>query len=183
MQPTPYVQQSDFSEYQALNTSAPFNGANLDNELVKIQTNLTGLNNNAAMIQRDDGAMRNQIVHPETLSPSVLALFLAGAVTVDPVNAFWATATVYPAYRLLVNGTTAYLSTVAHTSAAAFATDLAAAKWVALGNSAPTSPATSIDIAAGHDLVAGNLQVVLLAIIAATRGGAESYNSSYFGGL
>ena len=181
-QPTPYVQSSDFSEYQAGNTSAPFNGANLDNELSKIQTNLTGINSNLAIIQRDDGAMRNQIVNPETLSPSVLALFVAGAVTIDPANAFWATATVYPAYRLLVNGTTAYLSTVAHTSGT-FATDLAAVKWVVLGNSSPTFPATSIDVAAGHDLVAGNLQVVLLALNAALRGGSESYNASYYGGL
>lgn len=181
-QPTAYVKSQDFSEYQAGNTGAPFNGANLDDQLVKIQTNLTGINNNLAIIQRDDGAMRNQIVNPETLSPAVLALFLAGAVTISATDASWVTATVYPAGRIVVNGTTAYLCAVAHTSGT-FATDLAAVKWAVLGNSSPTFPATSIDVAAGHDLAAGNLQVVLLAMIAATRGGAESYNASYFGGL
>lgn len=181
-QPTPYAQGSDFSEYQAGNTAAPFNGANLDNELVKIQTNLTGLNNNIAIIQRDDGAMRNQIVNPETLSPSALALIASGAFTISATDAAWVTATIYPVGRVVYNGTTAYLCTVAHTSGT-FATDLAAVKWVVLGNSSPTFPATSIDVAAGLNLAAGNLQVVLLAMTDAMRGGAESYNASYFGGL
>lgn len=179
-QPTRYDKSVDFSEYQAGHTSTPFNGADLDAELVAIETNLTGINDNLAMIQRDDGALKNQSVNPETLSASVLALITSGSITINAAGVPWLTGTVYSALNIVTNGTTCYLCAVAHT-AGTFATDLAAGKWAVLGNSSPTFPATAIDVAAGHDLTAGNLQVVLEALNAAFRPPTELYNASYYG--
>lgn len=132
-QALPYVPTIDFSEYQAANPDAPFSGAALDVELLGIQQTTDGLRNNLALIQRDDGALVNGIVSPDSFNAAALALIGSGAFN---VRGRWLTGTSFSLGDLVWfdaggsdDGT--YVCATDHTSGA-FSTDLAAYKWVLL---------------------------------------------------
>ena len=137
-QPNPYAKATDFTEYQTEHASAPFSGALLDAELVDIELNLQGLNANIALIQRDDGELRNEVVGVAALGTDTLALIASEAFT---VRGSWVTATLYAVGDIVESSATAYLCLIAHTSGT-FATDLTAVKWVAMPDSTPTLDAT-----------------------------------------
>ena len=135
-QPNPYAKATDFTEYQTEHEAAPFNGALLDAELVDIETNLDDLNANIALLQRDDGALKNLIVTTASLSSDTLALIASDTFSVEGT---WATSTVYAVGDLVEKDGSVYLCFVAHTSGT-FATDLAAAKWGDMTGAISTSP-------------------------------------------
>ena len=70
-QPTPYDRVFNFQNQQALTPAAPIPAQQLDAELNAIKITLDELLSNIALIQREDGALRNQSVGRETLNEDI----------------------------------------------------------------------------------------------------------------
>lgn len=131
-QPTPYTRQYDFENWQSSNPSEPLPATPIENEFDAVKTALDSTQDKLELIQRDDGALRNQIVTPDSLSPATRALLALAGATID--DAGWQTATEYAEGTVLyadeagaAAGT--YLCATDHTSGT-FSTDLAAGKWL-----------------------------------------------------
>ncbi len=141
-QPPAYSRQFDFSDYQSTAPADPLPGNQVDAELNAVKTTLDATLQNLAAIQRDDGKLRNQSVHPESISNATLSMLNSSIV----LRGAWLTATAYAKNDVITQSSNAYLCLVAHTSGT-FATDLAAAKWILLtqqglaldGSSAPAA--------------------------------------------
>jgi hypothetical protein len=125
-QPPPYVRFQDYSDYQITHQlpGAALAGADMDAEFDRIKTTLDALLANIALIQRDDGAIKNLVVTPDSIS-SALAIMIANWT----IRGAWLTATAYALKDYVTSGASGYVCVVAHTSGV-FATDLAAGKWV-----------------------------------------------------
>lgn len=139
-QPTPY------------NRTHAFTDTNLEAELDDIEVTLDGTLANLELIQRDDGQLRDETVEPHTLSSRTLSLIAAAY---NPLGA-WVTSTAYAVRDSVTNGGSFYICAVAHTSGT-FATDLAAGKWMLVGNSAAVSSVhgrTGAVVAASGDYAA-----------------------------
>ena len=130
-QPTAYARQADFTDHSTNNPTTPHVGVNMDAEFDAILTTLAETLVNLALLQRDDGALANGIVHPDSFTAASLAL-MGGSWS--PEGA-WVTATAYVASDVVTEGGAGYVCVTAHTSGT-FATDLAAGKWISLGASA-----------------------------------------------
>jgi hypothetical protein len=122
LQPPPFNRAYSFANFQAQNPSAPIPGSQLDTELNNAKPSLDGIENSLALIQRDDGALKNGSVTYDTLSPALQTAALAPALP-------WVTATAYSVGASTTHGRAFYRCLVAHT-AGVFATDLAAGNWV-----------------------------------------------------
>lgn len=125
MQPTPYTRFQNHSDYQAGHPlpGPALSGPSLDTEFDRIKTTLDQILNNIALIQRDDGKLRNTSVSPDTIT-SALAIMIAGWAIRGP----WVTAAVYAVKDYVTQGGNGYVCLVAH-AAGTFNTDLAAGKW------------------------------------------------------
>jgi hypothetical protein len=66
-QPTNYEPGYDFEDFQADNPSSPLPANKLQQELESISAATGAIIDRAALIQRDDGAIRNQVVTPDAL--------------------------------------------------------------------------------------------------------------------
>jgi len=121
-QPPAYTPAADFS---AENTQV---GAKLDIEFNALKATLDVLLTDIALLQRDDTALLNSSVHPQSLTVETLSL-LSG--TWNPRGA-WLTATAYTKLDSVTESGLSYLCAVTHTSGT-FATDLAAGKWIGTG--------------------------------------------------
>lgn len=152
-QPTPYVKSQTFADIQSGNTLAPIPGADFDVEFSLVQATLTQTLANLKVLQRDDGALANGIVTPDTLSTATQAL-IAGWV---PRGA-WITARTYAVKDMVTQNSNSYVCITAHTSGV-FATDLAAGKWQALFYSVAAS---SISVTPGGNLVSTDVQSALI---------------------
>ncbi len=126
-QPTKYVRQYDFANYQTSNPSDPLPAAQVEAELNEVKDTTDEIIDNLALIQRDDGALKNGIVTPDSLSTSSRALVAASG---NPRGA-WVTSTAYAVADVVSNSNITYICATAHTSGT-FATDLAAGKWLVL---------------------------------------------------
>ncbi|WP_316977272.1 carbohydrate-binding protein [Shumkonia mesophila] len=124
-QPPAYTPAYNFSDYQTSNPADPLPGNRLDIELAAVKTTTDGIRTNLALIQRDDGAIANQVVTPDSFTAASLAL-IGGSWA--PRGA-WATTTAYAVGDVVSNSGNSYVCAVAHT-AGTFATDLAASKWL-----------------------------------------------------
>lgn len=119
-QPTRYSPSYDFSDFQASNPTTPLPGAQVDAQLDAIATTTDEICDNLALIQRDDGQLRNNSVGNDQLKSEV-------SVGLNAV-ADWETATAYSANDGVWEDGGLYRCLVAHTSGT-FSTDLAAGKW------------------------------------------------------
>jgi hypothetical protein len=128
-QPTAYTRQADFSSFEASNPTDPKSGISLDAEFDALKVTTDGLRANLGLLQRDDGALANLIVTPDSLSASTRSLLSAQAGT---IRGTWVTATAYALKDVVLQSDTSYICAVAHTSGT-FATDLAAGRWLAMG--------------------------------------------------
>ena len=122
-QPTPYAPAYDFSDFQALSPSTPLPAPQLDTELAALAITLTGVLANLALIQRDDGALANASVTPDTLSAEVVDMIGEWNPRGD-----WLTAIAYAKLDMVTSAAALYVCVTAHTSGV-FATDLAAGRW------------------------------------------------------
>jgi hypothetical protein len=116
-QPTNYTPTTDFSQQEAINASgrSTVNTAALDLEFANIETTLDQTLSNLALLQRDDGRLKDVIVDVYTLAPDVLNLM--GGFN---LRGLWATATAYALNDICSNGAYTYLCKTAHTSGGAF---------------------------------------------------------------
>ena len=127
-QPTRYVHTNDFSQDEVNNAGgrATVRTDELDAELDGVQLTLDETLDNLALIQRDDGALRDGIVSPESLSATTAAMF--GGSNFVP-RGTWASGAFYAANDIVENAGVIYVCLVSHTAAALFATDRAAGRW------------------------------------------------------
>jgi hypothetical protein len=135
-QPPSYSPGTDFSAEEANNVGgrSTVRTAQLDAEFSAIDVTLDALLANLALIQRDDGEIRDGKVKIHTLASDVKALLAAAGVV---VRGAWLTATVYAAKDIVTQGGVTYICAVTHTSGT-FATDLAAVKWLSLSSTQAT---------------------------------------------
>jgi len=141
-QPTPYTRQYNFTDYQTTSPNDPLPASQLDAELNAVKTTSDETRVNLGMIQRDDGKLKNQAVHKDSFDRDALALI--GVDGFNPLGA-WAAATAYAPNDLVDYNDATYVCLVAHTSSAAFATDLGAGNWLLIANSAIGNVSSSVD--------------------------------------
>lgn len=154
-QPTPYSRQHDLLDYATSHTSAPFNAQYVDDEFDAIETTLDAICTNLALIQRDDGYLKNGSVHVDAFSTASLALIASEWTP----RGLWATATSYAVGDIAQQSTASYVCVTAHTSGT-FATDYAAGKWIILGATSATVASAISSSAYGH-LAATNVQAAI----------------------
>lgn len=146
-QPTPYTRLYDFSDFQTVNPSRPLPATELDAELDALKLTTDDLRGNLALIQRDDGALANLSVSPESLSAGALAMIHQGEY--NPRGA-WAAATAYALGDVIgYNGAT-YLAIIAGTSTASFANDNTAGRWLLIANGALQGGGQAVDLYSGN---------------------------------
>lgn len=145
-QPPAYSRVFSFTDWTANNPSTPQPGVRLDVEYDAIALTLTATRANLALIQRDDGALRNASVGPDQLSPELtLGLRSVGN---------WATDTDYVPNDAVWYENKLYRVDVGHTSAASFATDLAAERLSLLLDIAPYAQAAA-EVAVTEEVLEG----------------------------
>lgn len=145
-QPTPYNRLYNFTDYQTVNPVDPLPANELDAELNAIELTTDEIRANLAQIQRDDGALANQLVTPESLSASTLAIISQGEYV--PRGA-WDDGVAYAVGDLVTYNAATYLCIVAHTSAIAFPTDNSAGKWLLIANGALQGGGQAVDVYSG----------------------------------
>jgi hypothetical protein len=118
-QPPAYTQTTDFVD------------SNLDTEFANIAATLRQLLANIALIQRDDGEIRDQRVKLFALSNEVLALLAA----TGTVRGAWSQPASYSARDIVTNAGVTYICAVAHAASLTFAADLALGRWIPLAYS------------------------------------------------
>jgi len=137
-QPTPYEPTFDFTDFQLANPSDPLPADEIDIQLSLLSTFSQEVCNNLAKIQRDDGALANNLVTLESLSASLATLMGLDKFT---TGGAWLTGTAYGVGVVVSTTTGTYVSAVAHTSGV-FATDYAAGKWLLLATTGASSAAS-----------------------------------------
>lgn len=152
-QPTSYARTFSFTDDQAQAPSGHVPGVSLDAEYDAIATSLKGILANLALIQRDDGALKNAIVTLDALSPAVLSTLGAGG-TWAP-RGVWLPATQYALGDVVEVATATYVNSAVHLSAATFAAE-AAGTWIKLYDDAGSTPADGSVTAAKFALGAVN---------------------------
>lgn len=145
-QPTPYVRASNFANQQAVTPSAPLRGDMVDLELNLVKVSLDETQANLALIQRDDGAIKNQSIGFDQLKAE-----LDGFGFNPPSE--WLTATNYAARDTVFSGSGFYRSVASHISGV-FADDLAAGKWALIADF--TAAASESAASAASALVSQN---------------------------
>jgi hypothetical protein len=123
-----YTRTTSFAQDEANNAGgrATVRTDRVDAELDNVGASINALRSNAALIQRDDGALRDLVVTPESLSAKTAAMF--GGSDFEP-RGTWAAGAFYAAKDLIENAGVIYVCLVSHTAAALFATDRSAGKW------------------------------------------------------
>jgi hypothetical protein len=172
-QPTPYTTATNFASDERNNAGgrSTVRTDRVDAELAAIQVTLRETLVNLALIQRDDGRLRDAAVELYNLTA---ACRLALGTDINP-RGLWATATAYVANDLIDRGGAGYICPVGmdHTSGD-FATDYAAGKWQAFGSITtaagvlftPPSTMTATDVQAAIeeiDTLARNTSLAALA--------------------
>lgn len=138
-QPPPYSRQSNFTDHSANLPDAPHSGVALDQEFNSVLATFAVILANLALIQRDDGKLRNNSVSLLTLAPDVIMTLGAGS-NWTPRGA-WNPAMVLLASDVVTNGTATYVVAVNHTASALIVTDVVAGKLQLLFDSAGSIPA------------------------------------------
>jgi hypothetical protein len=157
-QPTPYSRQYNATAWSQNTPNLPHPGTSLDAEYDAIKVTLDGVLRSILLIQRDDGALRNQSVRMDTLAPDVIVTLGAG--TAWRVRGAWATGEVYVTSDVVTEGTGTFVCATSHTAGADFDTDKAAGKWVTLYDSAPDTGGGTVDTA---DIIDGAVTSAKLA--------------------
>ncbi len=158
-QPTPFGRSADYSDDAANSAGGrtTIDPTKLDAEFDAVETTLDGVLTNLALIQRDDGKIRDGKVELHTLSAQVKALIAAAGAT---IQGDWVTATSYAVNDVVTESDATYICATAHTSGV-FATDLAADKWVMLMFAPSALAASGVSSTPAGSLAASNVQDAL----------------------
>lgn len=154
-QPTARTRLYNYTEYATANPAAPYNAAQHDAEANADVATINQLCTNIGLIQRDDGAIKNQAVHQDAFSTAALTLIASDFTP----RGLWVTATAYVVGDIVQNSTASYLCSTAHTSGT-FNTDYTAGKWIILG-STPTTAASGVANTPAGNIVATDVQAAL----------------------
>ncbi|MGJ7484346.1 hypothetical protein ACSFA2_03755 [Variovorax sp. LT2P21] len=147
----------------------------VDAELDNVSTSIVALCTNLALIQRDDGKLRDALVELYNLSTTARVALMA---KLNP-RGLWATAQSYAVSDLVDVGGVSYVCAIAHTSTV-FATDYAAGRWqifitAATAAGLPFTPTTTI--------TANTAQAAIEEVDANLRAAAMPTHAFNFGGL
>lgn len=157
-----YNRLKNFLQYALDHVSAPYNAADHDAELNAVEQTLDGLTTNIALIQRNDGLLANNTVHPDAFTTPAKALIGAGST--GNLNwiprGLWVTVTAYALGNVVEQAGTSYVCAVAHTSGT-FATDKTAGKWVTLGGLIITLAASAVTNTPAGNIAATDVQAAL----------------------
>ncbi len=118
--PSPYARSYSFSDWTANHPADPQPGVPLDTQFDAVAVAVAALITRLALIQRDDGALKNGVVGADALG-SELTMGLRSVRT-------WATATAFVVNDAAWYGAALYRCIASHTSSV-FATDLELEKW------------------------------------------------------
>ena len=147
-QPRQYTQTNTFNDWTTTNPSDPHIGSKFDTEFTELKQNTDDLNTNIALIQRDDGKLKNESVHKDSFDQDALALIGASGNGFN-VKGDWAASTAYVAGDIVNNNDATYLTaTTSFTSASTFTAD--AANWTLIANSAISTSGASVNIHNGN---------------------------------
>lgn len=141
-QPRNYTRQFNFNDFQTTSPATPLPGTQVDAELNTVKLTLDDLNTNIALIQQDDGKIKNQSVHKDSFDAGALALMKTGSYT---IQGDWTASRSYAVGDLVDNNGATYVATSAHTSSSAFETDLTANKWILIANAGIANTASTVD--------------------------------------
>lgn len=157
-QPPKYDRQHDFAE--ELETT---HGAHLDDEFDTVKVTADALRENLGKIQRDDGALRNGIVTPDTLSRATLAL-----VSKFNPTGVWKPATKYKRSDVVEHLGTSFVALENHVSED-FSADREAGHWLFLSaDPVPVIMAVTYEATAGQDTFALPAKAISKDLIFAT---------------
>jgi len=148
-QPTPYTRSYSFSDYQENFSDQPLPGSQVDINLDAVELSIGQICTRLAIIQRDDGALNNNVVTSDSFAASALAL-ISGFTP----RGNWASATAYAVGDLVNNGGFIYVCHTAHTSAGSFATT----NW---NSWAVSGSASGITFTPAGSIAAVNVQAAL----------------------
>lgn len=129
--PVDYTRSYDFTGFQEQFPDQPLPAAPLDANLDSVSVSISQIINSLGSLQRDDGALRNQLVTVDSLSPDVVALLGS---EMNPRGEWVGPGTVYARLDLVTVGVNTYIAVSDHTSAASFDADLSGSKWVLFSN-------------------------------------------------
>lgn len=112
-QPPSYLRQYDFSDYQSNYPDDPLPGNQVDNEFDAVKATLDQIRLNLALIQKDDGSLKNESVGMNQVAQDLLLYIASGL----DFKGDWVTATAYAVGDVVghTDGAT-YVCTGAHTS-------------------------------------------------------------------
>ncbi len=177
-QPTPYVPANNFAQDERANAGgrSTIRTDRLDAELAAIALTDSQILINLALIQRDDGKLRDGLVEPYNLSAATKAYTLATKWT---ARGLWTTATAYAVSDMVDVAGAAYICAVAHTSGV-FATDYAAGKWQIF---VAASAAGGVSFTPAGALVSTNVQAAIQETDTASRNGYLPLLSAFYGGI
>jgi len=146
-QPRQYNQTNTFNDWTTTNPSDPHIGSKFDTEFTELKQNTDDLNTNIALIQRDDGKIKNEAIHKDAFDQDALALIGASGSGFNP-KGDWAASTAYVAGDIVNNNDATYLTaTSSFTSAASFSAD--SANWTLIANAAISTTGASVNTASG----------------------------------
>lgn len=124
--PTNYDKTTDFTQYAAVNPNNKYNAPDHDREFDNIATSLDETQAWLANITRDDNALKNGVVTPDSLNTATVAMLNK---TLTP-RGDWAAGVLYAISDYVERpGEVTYVAIVPHTSSD-FAVDRAAGKWM-----------------------------------------------------
>ncbi len=177
--PTEYDRGYSFAGFQASNPQTPLPGNKVDGELANVETAIASLVSAVKDIRRSDGKLKNGIVTADSLSAEL-------AIGVDPA-VVWEPATSYDVNATVFYETAFYRCLVDHVSAASFATDLAADRWLLFADFGPiiddatdaaTAAAASATAAAGSATSASGSATAAAGSATAASGSATAAAAS-----
>lgn len=177
-QPTPYTRKANFTQAAETTPLDPISPASLDAEFNAIVQTAARLVANIALIQRDDGALRNGSVTFDTLRPDVLLVLGASGTWV--LRGPWVTGTNYAASDVVTNGTQTLAAVSAHVAAAAIEDDITAGKWSLIFDAAGSEPTD--DSVTTQKIADGAVTAVKLGITDLTLSGFMKAAAGFAGG-
>lgn len=177
MQAPTYTPTESFSDSERNNAGgrSTVRTALLDAELSGVSRSVNALIANLALIQRDDGRIKDASVEPYNFSAATKAYVLG---TKWNARGLWANTQVYAVNDMVDQGGAAYICAIAHTSGV-FATDYAAGKWQIFTSSAtgsavsftPNTTISSTNVQSAIEEVDTKARAASLPVLSALYGG------------
>lgn len=177
MQPPAYQRSADFSQDERNNAGgrSTLRTDQVDAELDAIALTAAAILFNLALIQRDDGKLRDAVVELFNLSPAARAALQVKWVP----RGLWASLTSYQVGDMVDVAGTAYVCAVAHVSGI-FATDYAAGRWQIF---IPFTSAAGLQFTPTATVLSTNVQAAISEVDANARRAPMPLLANFYGGL